>query len=109
MWEFSLWCSGIGGLSAASRQVQSPAWHRGLKDPALPQLWCQATICGLDLIPSWGTPYAEGWPKKKKNNNYLYTRPVNLNCYTTFVPGPQTLMILKKYKVVYINAAIYLK
>ena len=23
----------------AEVQVQSPVWHRGLKDPALPQLW----------------------------------------------------------------------
>ena len=24
-------------------------------------------ICGLDLIPGVGTPYASGWPKKKKS------------------------------------------
>ena len=48
-------------------QVRSPAQHNGLRIQH-----CHSCDlghnCGLDLIPSPGTPYATGWPKKKKKN-----------------------------------------
>ena len=51
-----------GHLGYAGTQVQSLAQHGGLRI---------CSSCGLgpnhgwDLIPDRGTPYAEGWPKKK--------------------------------------------
>ena len=53
-----------GHLGYAGTQVQSLAQHGGLRI---------CSSCGLgpnhgwDLIPDRGTPYAEGWPKKKKS------------------------------------------
>ena len=51
-------------------QVQSPAWHNGLKDQVLPQLQVGCN-CGSDLIPGLGTPHAMGWPKKKSKENCI--------------------------------------
>ena len=53
-------CLWRGGM-----QVRSPAQHSGLR------IWrCHSCgivcNCGLDLIPVLGTPYATGWPKRKK-------------------------------------------
>ena len=31
-------------LGNARMQVQSPAWHSGLKDPVLPQLWLKSQL-----------------------------------------------------------------
>ena len=42
-----------------------PAWHSRLKDLVLPQLWRRSQL-QRDLIPSLGTPYAKGRPKKKR-------------------------------------------
>ena len=58
--EFPLWHSfnhqNTGSIASRARtQVQSPAWHSGLKD------------CGLDLIPGLVTPYTVEWPKGKTN------------------------------------------
>ena len=49
-------------LCSTRTQVQSPAWHSGLS------IWCCHNFGwdGWDLIPSLGTPYAKGWPEKKK-------------------------------------------
>ena len=54
------WCVGRAGM-----QVLSPVLHSGLR------IWhcCSCSLggdCGSDLIPSRGTPYAMGQPKKKK-------------------------------------------
>ena len=59
----------LGGSDAAQRdqwrslrtQVQSPAWHNGLKD----QMWLSRN-CGSDLIPGPGTPYATGPSRRKE-------------------------------------------
>ena len=60
-------CSGIG--LAASLQHQDagliPAQHSGIKDLASPSCG-RGYKYGSDLIPGSGTPYASGWPKKKK-------------------------------------------
>ena len=53
-------------------------WNAGLipgpvqcvKDPVLPHLWLSHS-CASDLIPGPGTPYAEGWPKKKKKKSKI--------------------------------------
>ena len=65
--ERSFHCStmGSGCFRSAGTQVQSPAWHSGLR------VW-HCRICGLggncgsDPIPGLGTPYVEGWLKKEK-------------------------------------------
>ena len=52
-------------LGSAGMQVQSLAWHSGLR------IWsCCSSLgrdCGCDLIPGRGTPYAAGMLKKKQN------------------------------------------
>ena len=48
-------------LGRAGTQVQSLVQHSGLRI----QHWCGCGY-GSDLIPGPGTPYAVGWPKKKK-------------------------------------------
>ena len=53
------WRLGNGGM-----QVPSPARHSELGS-LLPQIWAGHN-CSSGLIPSPGTPYAEGQPKKKK-------------------------------------------
>ena len=49
-------------LESAGKQVQSPAWHSGLRIQH-----CRSCglghDCSLDLIPGLGTPYASGRPK----------------------------------------------
>ena len=74
--EFLLWHNGISGvLGSAGTQVQSPAWHNGLR------IWhCRSCglgpNCGLDLIPGPGTPYAVGPPppqKKKTAHKYSFS------------------------------------
>lgn len=52
--EFPLW---INSVSTAPGHRFNPWSHSGLKDPA--------------LIPSPGTPYAMGWPNKKKIVIYI--------------------------------------
>ena len=66
-WEFPLWHNGIGGISGAlgCRPDPWPAQHSELR------IWhcCSCSIgcnCSSDLIPSPGTPYAVGQPKKEK-------------------------------------------
>ena len=50
-------------LCSTRMQVESLAWHSGLKDLVLPQL-CRSQL-DSHLIPGPGNPYATGWPKKK--------------------------------------------
>ena len=59
-------CGAMGlAPSLQHRDVGSiPAWHGGLKD--LGPSCSVGYNCGSDLIPGLGTPYAKGWPKKKK-------------------------------------------
>ena len=42
--EFPLLLNGIGGVSSAMTQVQSPAQHSRFKDLALPQLLPQLSL-----------------------------------------------------------------
>ena len=56
-------------LCRARTQVLSLAWCSGLKDPALPQLWCRSQL-QLDLVPGLGTPYTSRWPKKEKSQSW---------------------------------------
>ena len=60
--EFLLWHKVIGSVSRAlGRRFNSLAWHSGLSHS------CSVDYnSGLDLIPGPGTPYAMGWPKKRK-------------------------------------------
>ena len=53
-----LWSSGT--------QVRSLVRHSGLRIQCLTGV---GHNCGLDLITGLGTPYALGWPKKKKQTN----------------------------------------
>ena len=67
--EFPLRSNGIGGISAASGCRFDPQPGTvGLRIPS-----CRSCgighNCGLDLIPSPGTPYVRGQPKKKKKKN----------------------------------------
>ena len=48
-------------LESPGVQIQSPAQHSRLRI----QHCCSCDL-GSDLIPGSGTPYAMGWPKKKK-------------------------------------------
>ena len=51
----------------AEVQVQSFAWHRGLKDPALPKLWLRFNPWPRNFyIP-------QVWPLKKKKTQLLFT------------------------------------
>ena len=50
-------------LWSTQTQVQSPAWHSGLRIQDCP------SKCGLDWIPGLGTPYAKGVGKKKKSRS----------------------------------------
>ena len=88
--EFPLWCNGIPRVSGlcCTTQVLSPAWHSGLKDPALPQLRGR-----LQLIPGPGTPYATERPKKKKIKNCMYL----VKDYITL--HPQSDVLVKIYRV----------
>ena len=69
--ELPLWHKGISDvLEAAGMQVQSPAWHSGLR------IWlCHSCSlghdCGSDLIPGWGAPYAPGVGQNENNNNKI--------------------------------------
>ena len=57
--QWNQWCLWSSGM-----QVQSPAWHSGLR------IWhcCSFSLIlnsSLDLIPGPGSACAEGWPKMK--------------------------------------------
>ena len=52
-------------LGSAEMQVRFLAQHNGLRIHVLPQLWPSSKF-GLDMIPGPGTPYASGWPTRKK-------------------------------------------
>ena len=65
--EWSSRCGATGWAAswACWTQVRSLARHSGLRIPHC----CSCGLgpnCGLDLIPGLGTPYATGWPKKKR-------------------------------------------
>ena len=68
-WQ-QLWSSGT--------QVQSPAHHSRLRI----QRCCK---CSVDLIPGLGTPYAMGWPekkkKKKKSNKINHAKTYYIYCW----------------------------
>ena len=52
-------------LGSPGRQVQSPAWHRGLRI----RHWGSSGLgcnSGWDLIPGPGTAYASGQPKRER-------------------------------------------
>ena len=58
-------------------QLQSPAWHSGLKN--------QALQCRLQLkFPGPGTPYGVGWSKKEKRKK---ERERNGNSHELLVKG----------------------
>ena len=86
-------------LCSAGTQVPSQAWHSGLK------IWCSHNHStghnwDSDLIPSLGTPYTVGLPKKKKKENKHNKNPhivhfsvsekfffyVHKNLHTNMVP-----------------------
>ena len=48
---------------AVAVRVQPPAWHSGLKDLVLQQLW-HRLHCGLDSVPSLGTSICHGCSHK---------------------------------------------
>ena len=54
--------------SVAEVQVQSPAWHSGLKDPVLLQLWQRSQLqCGFDPWPrNFHMPQVQPFTKKKR-------------------------------------------
>ena len=83
--EFPLWHNRIISMAAASRtQVQSLAWHSGLKD--LIELQLQ-----LGSDPGPGTPYAAGGPKKGKVKNKKTKQWVNTNTDKAKVEGEGTI------------------
>ena len=66
MKEWDLWHLGSTGTQGPSLAKPS-----GLRIPCCHS--CSISCnCGLDPIPGPGTPYAEGWPKKKKNNKKFF-------------------------------------
>ena len=68
-------------LESTGMQVLSPAHYSGLR--IYSGLGCNYSS---DLIPDPGTPYATGWPpKKKKNRIYnltIYTHVFSLETFT---------------------------
>ena len=68
--EFPMWCNGIGGICGTSwMQVPSPAWHRGLRDPALPQLWHGSQLWLRSHPWAWECHRLWGSQKRKKKKN----------------------------------------
>lgn len=61
---------------------QDPAWHSGLKDPAIQR--CHN--CGLGLIPVPGTPCVVRCPKKEKQNKEKLDRTIRHNVWP-LLPG----------------------
>ena len=55
-------------LYSAGTQVQSLAWHGGLRIPSCRSCGIGCN-CGLDLILSLGIPYALGQPKKERKES----------------------------------------
>ena len=53
-------------MASEGAQVRSPAWHSGLKDMALPQLWGRLQLQLRIQLLVWELPYAMGVAKKKK-------------------------------------------
>ena len=47
-------------LVPAEARVRSPAWHSGLKDPVLLQLWCRLAAAAWIQSGAWEIPYAAG-------------------------------------------------
>ena len=58
--EFPLWCRGVNGVSPALGLRFNPRPGTVGKVSANGPSWCIGCSCSSDLIPGWGTPYAEG-------------------------------------------------
>ena len=72
--EFPLWPKGIGGVSAVPGCRFDPRPSTVGKKI---RHCCSCSIghnCSSDLIPGPGTPYAVGWPKKKKTKQQIKTK-----------------------------------
>ena len=63
--EFLLW-NGIGGVSGALNTGSIPSLAQWVKDLALPQLQHRLQLW-FRSDPGPATPYATGWPEKKKD------------------------------------------
>ena len=82
-------------LGSTTAQVPSSAQHRGLRIQR-----CYSCslghICGLDLIPGLGTPYAMGWPKKEKKKKFpiivLLSGDMHFN--STYILNPKESIIV---------------